>query len=147
MSSEYLAPKGKEVRKSHSYWPAPPGVESPVDRNSSPSTSGRLPFASAKPSNTKNYRMSTGAESTASSFLRMDDDTENHIPHYTYRDRHSSSVLGAHAPDLRDDRPSSVGFVQQHRASDHIHHSPDSPELAGSSAEFIGTTRGPYSSS
>jgi Transient receptor potential (TRP) ion channel/ML-like domain len=147
VSSEYLAPKGKEVRKSHSYWPAPPGVESPVDRNSSPSTSGRLPFASAKPSNTKNYRMSTGAESTASSFLRMDDDTENQIPHYTYRDRHSSSVLGAHAPDLRDDRPSSVGFVQQHRASDHIHHSPDSPELAGSSAEFIGTTRGPYSSS
>ena len=147
MSSEYSIPKGKEARKSHSYWPAPPGVENPVDRNLSPSASGRLPFASAKPSNTKNYRMSTGAESTASSFLRMDDDTENQIPHYTYRDRHSSSVLGAHAPDLRDDRPSSVGFVQQHRASDHIHHSPDSPELAGSSAEFIGTTRGPYSSS
>jgi hypothetical protein len=90
--------------------------------------------------------MSTGAESIASSVLRMDDDAENQALHYTYHDQQSSSALGAHAPDLRDDRPSSVGFVQQHRASDHIHHSPDSPELAGSSAEFIGTARGPYSS-
>jgi hypothetical protein len=141
VSSEYSIPKGKETRKSHSYWPAPPGVESPVGRTLSPSASSRLPFASAKPSNTKYNRMSTGAESNASSVLRMDDDAENQAPHYTYHARQSSSALGAHAPDLRDDRPSSVGFVQQHRASDHIHHSPDSAELAGSSAEFIGTTR------
>jgi hypothetical protein len=142
-SSDYSIPKGKETRKSHSYWPAPPGVESPVDRTLSPSASGRLPFASAKPPNARNNRISTGAESTASSLLRMDDDAENQAPHYPYHGRHSSSALGAHAPDLHNDRPSSVGFVQQHRASDHIHHSPDSPELAGSSAEFIGTARGP----
>jgi hypothetical protein len=139
--SEYSVAKGKETKKRDSYWPAPPRVESPADRTLSPSASGRLPFASAKASNKKNNRMSTGAESTASSVLRMDDDIENQEPSYSYNDRHSSSVLGAHAPDLRNDRPSSVGFVQQHRASDHIHHSPDTPELAGSSAEFIGTAR------
>src|SRR5207253_2576478 len=82
-SSDYSTPKGKEARKSHSYWPAPPGVESPVERTLSPSAYGRLPFASAKHSNTKNNRMSTGAESTASSILRKDSDAENQAPHYT----------------------------------------------------------------
>ena len=139
--SEYSIAKGKETKKRDSYWPVPPGVDSPVDRTLTPSASGRLPFASAKASSAKNNRMSTGAESTASSVFRTDEDVENQAPHYTYHDRHSSSALGAHAPDLRNDRPPSVGFVQQHRASDHIHHSPDSPELAGSSAEFIGTAR------
>ena len=140
-SSEYTIPKGKETKKRDSYWPAPPRVDSPVDRTLSPTTSGRLPFASAKVSNNRNNRMSTGAESAVSSVFRTDDDVENQAPRYTYHDRHSSSALGAHAPDLRNDRPSSVGFVPQHRASDHIHHSPESPELAGSSAEFIGTAR------
>jgi hypothetical protein len=140
-SSEYSISKGKETKKRDSYWPAPPTVEESHSRPLSPSASGRLPFASAKASTNKNKRMSTGAESTASSVLRMGDDVENQAPHYGYHDRHSSSALGPHAPDLRDDRPSSVGFVQQHRARDHIHHSPESPELAGSSAEFIGTVR------
>ena len=140
-SSEYSIPKGKETKKRDSYWPAPPRVDSPVDRTLSPSASGRLPFANAKASNTKNNRMSAGADSVASSVFRTEDDVENQAPYYAYHDRHSSSALGAHAPDLRNDRPSSVGFVQQHRASDHIHHSPESPELAGTSAEFIGTAR------
>jgi hypothetical protein len=139
--SEYSVPKGKETKKRDSYWPAPPRIESSNGRTSSPSASGRLPFASGKASNPKSKRMSSGAESTASSVLRMDDDIEDQVPHFTYHDRHSSSAHGSHARDLRDDRPSSVGFVQQHRASDHIHHSPESPELAGSSAEFIGMAR------
>ena len=140
-SSEHSIPKGKETKKRESYWPAPPVTSSPVGRMLSPSSSGRLPFASAKASNTKSNRMSTGAESTTSSVFQTEDDIENQAPHHAYRDQHSSSALGAHAPDLRHDRPSSVGFVQQHRASDHIHHSPESSELAGSRAEFIGGAR------
>jgi hypothetical protein len=56
--------------------------------------------------------------------------------------RHSSSVLGSLAPDLRHDRPSSLGYVQQHRASDNIHTaSPDDPQILGSSAELVDDPR------
>lgn len=56
--------------------------------------------------------------------------------------RHSSSVLGSLAPDLRYDRPSSLGYVQQHRASDNIHTaSPDDPQILGSSAELVDDPR------
>lgn len=103
-------------------------------RHLTPSTSGRLPF---QPTASRT-RYSIGGESVTSSF-HGDGDEENQTPTpYTHHGRSSSSALGALAPDLRGDRPSSVGYVQQHRASDNIHQSPESPEFAGASAEFLG---------
>jgi hypothetical protein len=105
-------------------------------RHLTPSASGRLPFQPTA----GRTRYSIGGESTTSSFHGDgDEDEENQVPKpYTHHGRSSSSALGALAPDLRGDRPSSVGFVQQHRASDNIHQSPDSPEFVGASAEFLG---------
>lgn len=100
----------------------------------------RIPFTNTQSSAARNKRYSTGAESTTSSVIR---DGEENVPvqhpSYTAQLRQSaSSALGAHGADLRHDRPSNVGFVQQHRASDHIHYSPDSPEFEGSAAEIHG---------
>ena len=59
----------------------------------------------------------------------VDDDVTGHA-------RHSSSVFGGF------DRPSSMGYVQQHRASDNIHTaSPHGPSLIGSSAELVDDPR------
>lgn len=53
--------------------------------------------------------------------------------------RHSSSVLGSLSPGFQQlDRPTSMGYVQQHRASDNIHTaSSDGPSMLGSSAELV----------
>jgi Transient receptor potential (TRP) ion channel/ML-like domain len=95
--------------------------------------SGRLPFASNQASPSKPSRYSMGHESTTSDYMQPgDEENKPPGPSYTQHLRHSSSALGDHAVG---DRPSSVGFVQQHRASDNIHYSPDSPEFEGSIAE------------
>ncbi|RMZ87062.1 hypothetical protein DV736_g5710, partial [Chaetothyriales sp. CBS 134916] len=52
------------------------------------------------------------------------------------QDMQQSSTMDSH---MVTDLPSSMGFVQQHRASDHIHYSPDAPEFEGSTAEVYGT--------
>jgi Transient receptor potential (TRP) ion channel/ML-like domain len=97
------------------------------------SSSSRLPFQPTA----GHKRYSIGGESAISSH-HGDGDEENQAPQpYTHHGRNSSSALGVHAADLRGDRPSSIGLVQQHRASDNIHYSPESPEFAGSSAEFL----------
>lgn len=106
-----------------------------------------LPFVSEpSPSPTKSNRLSTGADSITSSINRSMDD-ENRNASRSQHGRHSSSALGTLAPDIRNDRPSSMGYVQQHRASDNIHTtSPDSPEvnLLASTAEVIeSSSRGP----
>ena len=100
------------------------------------STLQRLPFESIL-SPSGQDRLSVNAESATSSILTRPSD-EN-ISQVTSHGRHSSSVLGSLAPDLSSDRPSSMGYVQQHRASDNIHTaSPDgSPQLLGSSAELV----------
>ncbi|KAL8818681.1 MAG: hypothetical protein Q9223_002734 [Gallowayella weberi] len=94
-----------------------------------PESSKRLPFDSQlSPSDS---RFSHGGESANSSVVPRASDDFGHA-------RHSSSVLGVLAPDIRQDRPSSLGYVQQHRASDNIHTaSPDDPPLLGSSAELV----------
>ena len=53
--------------------------------------------------------------------------------------RHTSSALGQYsAAGIRDDRPSSLGYVQQHRASDHIHVvNPNDHHISGSTAELV----------
>ena len=95
--------------------------------------SGRLPFASNQTSPSKPNRYSTGQESATSDYMQAaDEENMPPGPSYTQHLRHSSSALGNHAVG---DRPSSVGYVPQHRASDNIHYSPDSPEFEGSIAE------------
>ena len=97
--------------------------------------SRRLPFGSHHSSRSEDTHMS-GASMNSSMFspgtTELDGNGAGHA-------RHSSSVLGSLAPDLRTDRPSSMGYVQQHRASDNIHEAdPNSPPVMGSSAEILG---------
>ena len=99
--------------------------------------SQRLPFDSKhRSSRSQDTHVSTGGASVSSSMFSpgtqgTDEDTIGHA-------RHSSSVLGSLAPDLRNDRPSSLGYVQQHRASDNIHTAGlGQPPLLGSSAEVV----------
>ncbi len=101
----------------------------------SSASSSRLPFGSNR-SSASGYRTSAGAESTSSSiFPTVAGDTNSHAGNHA---RHSSSALGTLAPDISADRPASMGYVQQHRASDNIHRvgSSDSPHL-GSTAELV----------
>ena len=114
---------------------SPQKAHSPGHKHVTSSTSGRLPFG-VRNSASKSSRYSAGAESTTSSIGPMGDG-ENETPSYTHA-RHSSSALGAHAPDIMEDRPSSMGYVPQHRASDNIRKvDPGSPEFEGSTAEFV----------
>lgn len=95
----------------------------------------RLPFRSHHSSRSEDTHMS-GASMSSSMFSPGTAEAAEGGAGHT---RHSSSVLGSLAPDLRADRPSSMGYVQQHRASDNIHRaSPDDPPLIGSSAEILG---------
>ncbi|KAL8736347.1 MAG: hypothetical protein Q9181_002475 [Wetmoreana brouardii] len=103
-----------------------------------PEKSNRLPFqGQLSPTDS---RFSTGGESGNSSVVpQVSDDSLRGASGHA---RHSSSVLGVLAPDIRQDRPSSLGYVQQHRASDNIHTaSPDDPPLLGSSAELVDDRR------
>ena len=79
---------------------------------------------------------SAGASSFVSSMYASQvlDGESDHHGHA----RHSSSVLGANNPQL--ERPTSLGYVQQHRASDHIHTSHSS--LIGSAAELVDAAPG-----
>ncbi|ETN43141.1 uncharacterized protein HMPREF1541_02299 [Cyphellophora europaea CBS 101466] len=98
-------------------------------------SASRLPFTNVQASPSKVNRHSMGGDSVASDYMHVGDE-ENAAPvSYTQHLRQTSSALGSHA---FDDRPSSVGFVPQHRASDAIHHSPDSTEFEGSVAEVLG---------
>jgi Transient receptor potential (TRP) ion channel/ML-like domain len=116
---------------------SPPKARTPGHKYLTSSTSGRLPFE-VRNSPSKSSRHSAGAESTASSIGVMGDE-ENQAPSSTHV-KNSSSALGAHAPDIREDRPSSMGFVPQHRASDNIRKvDSGSPEFEGSTAEFVGS--------
>jgi len=100
--------------------------------------SGRLPFATTHATAARTKRNSLGADSTTSSNILAEDEHLPIGPPYTAHLRNSSSALGPHAADLRDDRPSSMGFVQQYRASDNIHYGPDPAEFEGNTAEVHG---------
>ncbi|KAL8651671.1 MAG: hypothetical protein Q9210_003120 [Variospora velana] len=99
-----------------------------------PESSSRLPFDNQL--SPTDSRFSTGGESGSSSVAPRASDDNLGGP--TGHARHSSSALGVLAPDIRQDRPSSLGYVQQHRASDNIHRAnPNDPPLLGSSAELV----------
>ena len=60
----------------------------------------------------------TARESNPATLISLDDGESTYAAGHA---RHSSSLLGAPSDSLMDDRPHSVGYVQQHRASDNIH--------------------------
>ena len=92
--------------------------------------SRRFPFGSHTKSASHGTHPSTGGSSVNSSmYPSMTQEGVGETGHA----RHSSSVLGVH--DFQLERPTSMGYVQQHRASDHIHNSGSS--LIGSSAELV----------
>ena len=101
--------------------------------------SKRLPFFShhsASPS--QGTHLSAGGDSMNSSMFSpgtQETDDERFAQHA----RHSSSVLGTLGPGFQQlDRPTSMGYVQQHRASDNIHTArSDGPSMLGSSAELV----------
>lgn len=117
--------------------PSPPKSRSLGQKHLTTSTSSRLPFG-VRNSLSKSSHYSAGAESTASSTGAIGDE-ENQMPALGHG-RNPSSALGHHAPDIKGDRPSSMGYVPQHRASDNIRNVVSgSHELAGRTAEFVGT--------
>lgn len=127
--------KPMEVPRKHSHKESPHEHLNP-DGNASLKPSGtiskRLPFE-PRISSSQDNRPSTGAESASSSIFPPNSSGNNAATH----GGSLPSALGSLAPDLRQDRPSSMGYVQQHRASEHIHTAnPDEPPL-GSRAEVV----------
>ena len=99
-----------------------------------PANTTRLPFGSHKKSASRSTHLSTGGSSLNSSIYPSTTPDEQGKP--LGHARHSSSVLGVQ--DFEMGRPTSMGYVQQHRASDHIHTT--SSPLVGSSAEVVDAT-------
>lgn len=101
-------------------------LQASVDRSS------RIPFESHRKSPSHTTHLSAGGQSMGTSSSMYPDSlegTDDDIPGHT---RHSSSLFGGL------DRPTSMGYVQQHRASDNIHFtSPIRGDLVGSSAELV----------
>ncbi|KAI9836343.1 MAG: hypothetical protein M1837_003391 [Sclerophora amabilis] len=102
-------------------------------------SSSRMPFGSEASSASDN-QASTGANSRSSSMRPSNAATARNSQDHGHG-RHSSSALGSLSPDTQNDRPTSVGYVQQHRASDNIHivsaGGYDGVNYQGSAAELI----------
>ena len=133
LSAIASSPPGTPQRQSiPSSWPL----------NLSGSTSQRIPFG---PNQTHSRSISQAKFVEPSVFSTIDvSPGEVSINSLGGHTRHSSSVLGRNAPSVRGDRPQSLGYVQQHRASDNIHivSALDQP-LSGSTAEVVeGPSRG-----
>lgn len=100
-------------------------------------TVNRLPFETHL-SPIQDGRRSADAGSSANSSLLIPTNEDEDLQGAATQTRNRPSALGFLAPDTRQDRPQSMGFVQQHRTSDNIHTaSPDDPAHQGSSAELV----------
>lgn len=96
----------------------------------------RLPFESQSG---PDERISAGAESSANSSILLPASDTISTAQSTHA-RHSSSALGSHAPDLRRDRPQTMGYIQKYRAS--VTTGPDDSSYLGSSAEVVDENAG-----
>ena len=133
LSTVAQSPPTTPQRTGKLYDPAQSAHERP---QASDTVTNRLPFESHLGSS-HDGQISGGAESSTNSSLVVPTNDVNSTDQTSHA-RHSSSALGSLAPDIRRDRPQSMGYVQQHRASDHIHTaSPDDLSYLGSSAEVI----------
>ena len=121
--------------------PSPPITPQNSDhpRLQPPEDSKRIPFYTHHATSpSQGTHLSAGGDSMNSSMFSpgIQETDENE---YTQHARHSSGVLGSLAPGFQQfDRPTSMGYVQQHRASDNIHTAnSDGPSMLGSSAELV----------
>lgn len=121
--------------------PSPPGTSHrqsvppswPLQATSN--VSPRLPFG-GDASHSHTLEPSSGAASAFSTQTTpLSEDGTGALGGHT---RNPASALGSYAADTRDDRPSSLGYVQKHRASDNVHivH-PLHPPMSGSTAEVV----------
>ena len=122
--------------------PSPPVTpQRPTQQHLQPlqESSKRLPFFSHHASSpSQGTHLSGGVDSLNSSIFSpgtQETDEEGSVAHA----RHSSSVLGSLGPGFQQiDRPTSMGYVQQHRASDNIHTArSNGPSMLGTSAELV----------
>ena len=108
------------------------------DLQPSSSASQRFPFGltPSSSSSVSNKRLSTGANSPVPDLLASTGIANEEQP--SAHTRNSTSALRSFDLNLRGDRPSSVGYVQQHRASDKIHIAdPDEQSFHESAAELV----------
>ncbi|KKY18033.1 putative integral membrane protein [Phaeomoniella chlamydospora] len=111
--------------------------DNPGQRRLTPSASQRLPFSPLSNASPAKTQASLGESSADMSLLQLGDE-ERKRPVSAHHSQSPSSALGQLAPDIRGDRPSSMGYVPHHRAGERIHEaSPDSPEFQESSAEIV----------
>ena len=128
--------------------PSPPGTPQrqsiPLSGPLQPSgsTSQRIPFAT-DPAHSRSLSQSTSAKGNVFSNKDISPGEESINP-LGIHTHHSSSALGLNAAAVHGDRPQSLGYVQQHRASDNIHIvNPSDRPLTGSTAEVVeGPSRG-----
>ena len=101
----------------------------------------RLPFQSNRGSSRSNKRLSTGTGSDVSD-QALKENTDGSSRH----ERPKSSNFGSYSSDGQrtgNPRPSSIGYVQQHRASDNVHiANPGDLPFQGASAELVDATPG-----
>ena len=131
---------GSDFDKKHRLSVIPPSPSTPQRSSPAPdwplgpsTTAQRLPFTGLDPNSSRAHNRSASGGSMVSALSAMSSNSEDNRGHA----RHSSSALGTYAPSFRDDRPSSVGYVQQHRASDHIHVVGPQEQVSCSRAELV----------
>ena len=105
------------------------------DLQSSSSISQRLPFGLTPSSSVSNKQLSIDTNSPVSDLLYP---RQNVDDNQLADDQHSPSVLDSFDRSVPRNRPSSLGYVQQHRASDNVHIAdPNDEPFQESTAELI----------
>lgn len=105
----------------------------------SSNASQRLPFSGLDPNASRVHNRSASGGSMVSALSGL---SSNNGEDSRGHGRHSSGALGTFAPSFQDDRPSSLGYVTQHRASDHIHVVGPQDQVSGSTAEVVDMSSG-----
>ena len=97
----------------------------------------RLPFGVLDHSPDRNHHRSPSNNSAISAISAVSSQSNQHESQPSgHRQKEPAAPSAFGPPAFREDRPSSMGYVQQHRASDHIHN-PDIHVISGSSAELV----------
>ena len=103
---------------------------------SSDSKAQRLPFNGLDPNTTRAHTRTASSGSMVSAGSALTAHSNENAS--SVQTPQSGSRLGTLSSGFRDERPSSMGYVQQHRASDHIHVvNPGEQIFSGSTAELV----------
>jgi hypothetical protein len=103
----------------------------------------RLPFGGLSPHASNGQRAahnrSQSGDSRVSALSSLDNSTE---PEGSHTRNSSGEPMGGYTSAFGEDRPSSMGYVQQHRASDNVYIvNPDEQTISGSTAELVDGSR------